>query len=230
MFKKRKKSIVVPLARKLITSTSPKSIISEQFRTIRTNIEFSSPDQTIKTILVTSSVPGEGKTTTAANLAVVFAQEGKKVLIVDSDMRKPALHYTFDILNEKGLSNVLTRHQNHFLALYNTKIENLFIIPSGPIPPNPSELLSTQKFEIFLEEVKELYDLIIFDAPPLLSVTDAQILSHKCDGTILVVKSGFVDKVDVLKAKTSLNTVHAKILGVVLNNYNTTNSNYYEYY
>lgn len=228
--KLNKKSLKSAAIRSLIAKDSPNSIISEQFRTIRTNIEFSRPDQIIKTILVTSSIPGEGKSTIAANLGVVFANEGKRVLLVDADMRRPTLHNTFSIFNIEGLSTVLTKQSHYFLAMKYTSVENLNLIPSGPIPPNPSELLSSKKFEAFLEDVYEDFDIIIFDAPPLLSVTDAQILSHKCDGTLLIVNSGNVDKSDVLKAKARIESVKANILGVVLNNYNYSKNKQYDYY
>ncbi|RUL55164.1 MULTISPECIES: CpsD/CapB family tyrosine-protein kinase [Lysinibacillus] len=226
----KKKKQQPTLARKLIASSNPKSIITEQFRTIRTNIQFSMPDQEIKTILVTSSIPGEGKTTNAANLGVVFAQDGKRVLIVDADMRKPTMHHTFNLFNVVGLSNILTKQVDIQSAIHHTDIDNIDIIASGPIPPNPSELLSSKNLDSFINEVIHEYEIIIFDAPPLLSVTDAQILSNKCDGTLLIVKSGYVDKTDVIKAKASLEAAHAKILGVVLNNYKMPKTNNYYYY
>lgn len=226
----KKKKQQSRLARKLVANSNPKSIITEQFRTIRTNIQFSMPDQELKTILVTSSIPGEGKTTNTANLGVVFAQEGKKILIVDADMRKPTLHHTFNLFNVVGLSNILTKQSSFQVAIQYTDIENLHIIPSGPIPPNPSELLSSKNLEMFISEVKQEYEIILFDAPPLLSVTDAQILSNKCDGTLLIVNSGNVDKADVLKAKASLEAVHATLLGVVLNNYKMPKNKSYYYY
>ena len=163
---KKKMSRLATMRRRLITVSDSKSIIAEQFRTIRTNIKFSVPDIDLKTILVTSSTPGEGKSTNAANLGVVFAQEGKKVLIVDADMRKPTLHHTFGIFNTVGLSTLLSRQNDYNCAIQETPIVGLFVLPSGPIPPNPTELLSSKTFDVFLEEVKNNYDIIIFDAPP----------------------------------------------------------------
>ncbi|MEG0259979.1 MAG: CpsD/CapB family tyrosine-protein kinase [Lysinibacillus sp.] len=227
--KKRKQRKLSTMARKLVTVSDSKSIISEQFRTIRTNIKFSMPEQNIKTILVTSSIPGEGKSTNAANLGVVFAQEGKRVVIVDADMRKPTLHHTFGILNVNGLSNVLTRQQEHFEVIQETSVEGVNVILSGPIPPNPAELLSATNMDRLLLELSKDFDIIILDAPPLLSVADAQILSNKCDGTLLVVNSGVVENVSVLKAKAILETSKAKILGVVLNNYKLPRNHYYQY-
>lgn len=230
--RKQKKSKLAAMGRRLITVSDSRSIIAEQFRTIRTNIKFSVPDTDLKTILVTSSTPGEGKSTNAANLGVVFAQEGKKVLIVDADMRKPTLHYTFGIFNTVGLSTVLSRQNELNCAIQETPIVGLFVLPSGPIPPNPAELLSSKAFDAFLEEMKKHYDLIIFDAPPLLSVSDAQVLSHKCDGTLLIIHSGVAEKENVLKAQSILVSSQAKVLGVVLNNYKMPKNRkyYYEYY
>ncbi|MGM9946109.1 MAG: CpsD/CapB family tyrosine-protein kinase [Lysinibacillus sp.] len=230
--RKKKKSKLAAMGRRLITVSDSRSIIAEQFRTIRTNIKFAVPDTDLKTILVTSSTPGEGKSTNAANLGVVFAQEGKKVLIVDADMRKPTLHHTFGIFNTVGLSTVLSRQNEFNCAIQETPIVGLFVLPSGPIPPNPTELLSSKTFDTFIEEMKNNYDIIIFDAPPLLSVSDAQVLSHKCDGTLLIIHSNVAEKEDVLKAQSILATSQAKVLGVILNNYKMPRSRkyYYQYY
>ncbi|WP_347177938.1 CpsD/CapB family tyrosine-protein kinase [Sporosarcina thermotolerans] len=188
MFRKRKRQMLAT-SRKLVTSVNPKSFISEQFRTIRTNINFSTPDKELKTLLFTSSSPGEGKSTSAANVAIVFAQEGKKVLLVDADMRKPTMHFTFKTSNSIGLSNLLTKQFSLEEVTRITNIENLYLITCGQIPPNPAELISSSSMEALIEELALMYDIVIFDAPPLLSVADAQILSNKCDGTILVINS-----------------------------------------
>lgn len=217
------------LKRHLVTITDSDSIISEQFRTIRTNISFSLPDQELKSIVITSSTPGEGKSTNAANIAVVFAQEGKKVLLVDADMRKPTLHYTFHLHNSLGLSNVLANRNDLANAIQESFLYNLHIITSGPIPPNPSELLISKNMDFLIEETRKRYDIIIFDAPPVLSVSDPQILAHKCDGTLLIINTGVTEKENVMKAKGILQNSHAKLLGVILNNYQLTES-YYQYY
>lgn len=232
MFKKKKnnKRTSTTLARKLITVENPKAVVSEQFRTLRTNINFSNPDKELKTILVTSSSPGEGKSTTSANISSVYAQEGKKVLLVDGDMRKPTVHYTFGLKNTKGLSNLLTRQATFEEAIQTTPVDNLFVMTSGPIPPNPAELLASQSMEQLIEELGAMYDLIVFDAPPILSVTDAQILSNRCDGTVLVVKAGEAEKAMVQKAKESLVASQANILGVVLNNFVLAKDHYYYQY
>ncbi|MER2029110.1 MAG: CpsD/CapB family tyrosine-protein kinase [Solibacillus sp.] len=219
------------VARKLVTFTETKSHIIEQFRTIRTNIKFSMPVEPLKTILITSSTPGEGKSTNAANLGVVFAQEDKRVLIIDADMRKPTLHHTFKTFNKVGLSNILARRSALHDAVQETFIVGLDVITSGPIPPNPAELLSSQGLDTLLQHVKNDYDIIILDSPPLLSVTDAQILANKCDGSIMILNTGVVDKRAVKKAKALLSASHTKILGVVLNNYKTSKQlNYYNGY
>ena len=230
MFKKRKKTAPTTLARKLITISSPKSVISEQFKTIRTNINFSVPDADLKTLVVTSSTPGEGKSTNSSNLAVVFAQSGKKVLLIDSDMRKPTAHHTFGVLNTAGLSTVLTRQQTIDEVLHETEVDGLSVVTSGPIPPNPAELLASKTMDQLIESLKEQYDMIIFDAPPVLSVTDAQILANKCDGTILVVNTGVALKENVVKAKDMITASQGKILGVVLNNFVLDKDHYYYQY
>jgi capsular exopolysaccharide synthesis family protein len=218
------------IARKLIVKTSPKSFVSEQFRVARTNINFSMPDGELTTLLVTSSLPGEGKSTTSANLAYLFAQEGKRVILIDGDMRKPTVHYTFHLTNTIGLSNVLTKKVSVMDAVNETDLENLQIITSGPIPPNPAELLTANSMDDMIETLKETYDLIIFDAPPVLSVTDSQILANKSDGTILVISAGATDKVSVLKAKELLLASKAKIIGTVLNNFKLQKDHYYYQY
>ncbi|ALC86488.1 capsular biosynthesis protein [Bacillus sp. FJAT-22090] len=231
MFKKRSRNKKIQTAaRKLITIENPKAVVSEQFRTVRTNINFSMPDKELKTLLITSSTPGEGKSTSAANMAIVFAQEGKKVLLIDSDMRKPTMHHTFHITNTVGLSNLLTRKLTMQDVVVDTNIECLDLITSGPIPPNPAELIGSKTMDILMNELMEKYDLIIFDAPPLLSVTDAQILSNKCDGTILVINSGTTEKSNVIKAKEALIASKAKILGTLLNNFVLDKDHYYYQY
>jgi len=216
--------------RKLITKYDPKSPISEQYRTIRTNILFSSVDEEIRTLMVTSSGPGEGKSTTAANLAVVFAQQGKTVLLVDADLRKPTVHYTFNTLNTSGLTSVLTNQMSLMEAVQANDEKNLFVLPSGPIPPNPSELLSSRAMQHFMEQALEEFDMILFDTPPVLAVTDAQILASICQGSVLVVSSGSTEKDALIKTNELLSASNGKILGVVLNNKKQDRTSNYYYY
>ena len=227
---KKNKQSKQTVARKLITLTNPRSVVSEQFRTLRTNINFSMPDHDLKSILFTSAAPGEGKSTASANTAVVFAQQGKKVLLIDADMRKPTTHYTFSRMNATGLSNLLTRQWKIEEVIQETDIEGLHLITSGPIPPNPAELLGSKTMDTLIDTLKENYDLLIFDAPPVLSVTDAQILSNKAEGTILVLNAGTTEKDSALKAKEALVSSQANILGTILNNFILQKDHYYYQY
>ena len=213
-----------------MTLIDPKSPISEQYRTIRTNIQFSSVDKEIQVIMATSSGPMEGKSTTSANLAVVFAQQEKRVLLVDADLRKPTMHYTFNQTNTFGLTTVLAKQISLKEAVNATDIDNLSVLTSGPIPPNPAELMGSQGMDRFLLEVKETYDIIIFDTPPVLAVSDAQVLANKCDGTILVAYSGKTEMDEASKAKDILSAAKGKLLGAVLNHKKLENSDYYYYY
>lgn len=225
-----KKSKMNKDARKLITVTQPKSPVAEQYRTIRTNIEFMAVDREIQAILVTSATQGEGKSTTSSNLAVAYAQQGKNVLIIDTDMRRPTVHYTFRVANGLGLSSLLTRQAEKEKAILPTKVDNLSILTAGPIPPNPAELLSSRAMEHLVAQLREEFDIIIFDAPPLLQVADSRITSKLTDGVVLVVGCTTSDRQRVLKAKEQLELAEAKILGVVLNRRELTDDSAYQYY
>jgi capsular exopolysaccharide synthesis family protein len=227
---KKTKKQMMNTKRKLITKTNPKSPISEQYKTIRTNINFSSVDKEMRSLMVTSGGPGEGKSTTAANLAVVFAQEGKKVLLVDADMRKPTAHYTFGLTNTFGLTTVLTRQKELTDVTNATDVPNMDVLPCGPIPPNPAELLSSRAMAHFFEEAYRNYSMVIFDTPPVLAVSDGQVLANQCDGTILVISSGTTEVEAAQKSKELLDSAKAKLLGVVLNNRELKETNYYYYY
>lgn len=214
----------------LITETNPKSPISEGYRILRTNIEYSSIDQSLQIIMVTSSKPSEGKSTTCANMAVAFAQSNKRVLLIDADLRKPTQHHIFGKSNRFGLTTALFNQKELQDVIQQTNTDNLSLIPSGPTPPNPSELLSSNRMAALLETTKSMYDMIIIDTPPILFVTDAQIVAAQSDGVVLVVDSGKVKKDVALKAKASLDHVKAKLLGVVLNNINRKHADSYYYY
>ncbi|SDX26754.1 CpsD/CapB family tyrosine-protein kinase [Paenibacillus sp. CF384] len=217
-------------SRYLITYYEPKSPISEAYRAMRTNIDFSSVDDHIQVIMGTSASPGEGKSTTIANIAVVYAQANKKVVLIDADMRKPTMHHTFGQSNRQGLSSLLSRQCELDEAVKATDIPNLYIIPSGPVPPNPSEMVASQRMSALIEELRTKFDIVLIDTPPTLAVTDAQLISTKCDGVLLVVESGKIKRDAVIKAKQQLTHVKARILGVVLKNIEQKNSEGYYYY
>ncbi|XCA84075.1 CpsD/CapB family tyrosine-protein kinase [Exiguobacterium mexicanum] len=216
--------------RELITVLKPKSPISEQYRTIRTNLEFTAVDDELQTMVITSASSGEGKSTTSSNLAVVYAQQGKRVLLVDCDMRRPTAHFTFRLSNGIGLSTVLAKKTTVEKATHSTQIENLDLIAAGPIPPNPSELLSSKMMDRVLEELKTNYDIIILDAPPMMQVADTRLLARKVDGVVLVVGCDKSDRQMVVKAKEQLTLAEAHILGVVLNKREPQGSDDYYYY
>ena len=234
MARKRKDSKndkLLTLKRRLLAHNSPKDPVAEQYRTIRTNIQFSGADQEIKSIVLTSTGPGEGKSTTASNLATVYAQQGLRVLLIDADLRKPTAHYTFRLENHVGLTNVLTKQSTLGQAVQGTEVPELFLLTSGPIPPNPAELLASNNMTELLKEMKEQFDMVIFDTPPVLAVADAQILANQVEGSILVVSSGKTDKEAAIKAKELLLKANAKVLGAVLNNRKMEEgSDYYYYY
>lgn len=213
----------------LIAHRNPKSLATEQYRLIRNNIQFSSVDKKIKTIVVTSPEPSDGKSTTAANLAVVLAQQGKQVLLIDADLRKPSVHYTFNVSNIHGLTSVLTKKINLEQAFYKSTIPNLDVLTSGPIPPNPSELLDSNAMEMMIEQLKGMFEYIVFDTPPILIAIDSQIMANKCDGVIMIVASGKTHKDIGVKAKDRLHQANAHVLGVVVNGIESTN-NRYRYY
>lgn len=216
--------------RSVIAMSEPKSINSEQYRTIRTNIEFSSVDTEVKSLLITSAGPEEGKSTTAANLAVVFAQQGKKVLLIDADLRKPTVHFTFKLDNGTGLTSLLLKQMPFQKAVLPADEANLDILTSGPIPPNPAELLSTGAMKDLLSEAAAVYDKVILDTPPVLAVADTKILGSYTDGAIMVISSGKTDKEKAAKAKEALDYCPCKLLGAVMNGKKQTKHSDYAYY
>lgn len=208
----------------------PKSPIAEAYRTIRTNIQFSKVDKDIKTILLTSSKQDEGKTTVASNIAVSFAAlEGKRVLIIDADLRNPSIHRMFNISNNHGLTDVLTNQKSLKDCVQMTEVENLQILTTGKMPPNPAEMLESKRMREFIEVLKDYYDYIFIDAPPIGVITDAGILANYCDGTIMVVGAGETEREAAKITKERLETVKANIMGVILNKY-AEEEKYYGYY
>lgn len=218
---------------RVVSYSNPKSPISEAYRSIRTNIEFSNFDEEIKTIVVTSSQQNEGKSTVTANLAVSFATlEDKKVLIMDGDLRNPTVHRMFGISNITGVTDVLTGNKDFLECIYTSKVEGLHVLTCGKTPPNPAEMLGSKKMRKFVEELKDHYDYIFIDAPPVGIVTDAGVIASYVDGTVFVVGSKEADVESVKISKDKLEKVNANILGVVLNKYEAEGSNYgyYNYY
>lgn len=211
-----------------IVDKDPKAIASESYRTLRTNIQYSSFDKEYRVILVTSSEPGEGKSTTSGNLALSLAQGDKKVILVDCDLRKPSLHKNFKISNLYGLSDVLIGKET--LEDASGKKGNLTILTAGKIPPNPSEMLASNAMTNLIEDLKKDYDYIILDTPPVQAVTDSQILSTKADGTILVVRAEKTKKDSVQNSIGLLRKVNANIIGTVLNGVDNSRHKYYYYY
>ncbi|BCG60558.1 CpsD/CapB family tyrosine-protein kinase [Paenibacillus sp. URB8-2] len=216
--------------RHLITVTNPRSTVSEAFRALRTNIDFSSVDDKIQVIMVTSSGPEEGKSTVTANLAAAYAQADKKVVLIDADMRKPTGHRTFSLSNRYGLSSLLSQQANLDEVIQGSEVPNLSIITSGPIPPNPAEMLASNRMSAVLQELRQRFDIILIDTPPLLAVTDAQIMASKSDGVIMVVSYGRVKRDIAVKAKANLDRVGGRVLGVVMNNVKRKASEGYYYY
>jgi capsular exopolysaccharide synthesis family protein len=218
--------------RQLIASMRSKAPETEAYRTLRTNIQFSSVDKPIRSLLVTSSSPGEGKSTTTANLAVVMAQTGQKVIVVDTDLRRPVLHKVFGIPNNTGLTTALLAGdlvalESHVQA---TEIENLRALTSGPIPPNPSELLGSQRMRSLIESLAEQADLVIYDSPPVLAVTDAAVMGRQVDGVLLVADAGKTREHAMMSAVGELQKTGANLLGVALNRLDTRRGAYQYYY
>lgn len=214
----------------LVTFLNPKSNISESYRVLRTNIQFSSVDKKLKSIIVTSAAPGEGKTTNICNMAVTFAQAGNKVLLIDGDLRKPRIHRVFGVRSERGLTLAITHMDTYKDNIISSKINNLDLMLSGPIPPNPAELLASKNFKKLIELLNEDYDYILIDSPPTSPFTDAVVMSTVCDGVILVVSSGMIDKEVIKYAKEQFVNVNVKILGVILNNLDIKSRSNYNYY
>jgi non-specific protein-tyrosine kinase len=203
----------------LVTISNPRSPISEAYRSLRTNLEFSSLDRPLKTMVVTSAGPEEGKSTTLANLAVTLAQAEKKVILVDCDLRRPSQHEIFEVGNSLGLTTMVVDEEAfRNPPLQETPVPNLKLLPSGPLPPNPSELLGSRRMEEIIATLREKADLVLFDAPPIIAVTDAAVLASKVDGVLLVIKAGTTKRDHAQRAKALLEKVNARLVGAVLNN------------
>ncbi|MBM2826779.1 MAG: Non-specific protein-tyrosine kinase [Dehalococcoidia bacterium] len=202
----------------LVTYSNPQSPAAEAYRQLRTNVQFSSLDHPIKSLLITSTSLEEGKSTTLANLAITFAQTGNSVILVDCDLRRPGLHELFGVSNERGLTSFFINGSSMEIPLVESGIENLRLITSGPLPPNPSELLGSKRMQDLLDELKSKAGYVLLDSPPIIAVTDAAVLAAQVDGVLLVLRAGKTKRETALKAKAVLERVNANLLGVVLNN------------
>ena len=209
---------------------NPKSTVAESCRVVRTNLLFMSPDKPFRSLLVSSAGPQEGKSATVINLGVAMAQSGNRVLLLDTDMRRPRLHKAFGVPNDKGVSSVVVGEGRLEEAIKNTEVPGLFLLPCGPIPPNPAELLHTKTFNDLLQQLFQRYDRVILDSPPIAAVADAVVLSTQVDGVLLVVKAGTTNRELAKRALRSLADVKTKLSGVVLNHIDLSDPKYSGYY
>ena len=226
------------IERRLLTHEDPKSPISEAYRSLRTSLMYDNDEENCKIMLVSSSGPGEGKTTTVANLAITYANMGKKTLLVDADLRKPVIHKMFKSDSEKGFTNFLTSNEKDIKNLYySTDVKNLSIIKSGAVPPNPSELLSSKAMNDFIDQVKNTFDVVLFDTPPMIAVTDAFILDKFVDKKLLVIRASVTQKGALERTLVNMENMSTSLDGVVFNGVDESNTygggyyyNYYQYY
>lgn len=219
-----------PMSEDIVTHLDPRSPASEAFRVLRTNLQFSSVDRELKSVLITSAGPGEGKSVVASNLAVAFAQSGKKTVLVDIDLRRPTMHERFGVANREGVSTGIVNGLTEDI-LVESEIPNLWLLPSGPTPPNPAELLGSQSMKRLVTQLTEWADMVVFDAPPVIAVTDSCVVAPLVDGVVLVVKLGQADRNMTLRAKQLLANVKANIIGAVVNDVdNSTGQGYYYYH
>ena len=218
----------------LISKEDPQSLIAEAFRMVRTNLRFVGLDQELSTIMVTSPVPGDGKTTVAANLAIALASHEEKVLVVDADFRIPAVHKIFNLPDSPGVTSILTEGRSYQSVMHSVEgVNNLNVLTTGPIPPSSSELLTSTKMKELIAEMKGDYDRVIFDVPPVLVATDALDLASILDGTLLVLRLGEIDRRAMRRMKEILDTAKIRVLGGVMNSVDVRDNRYgygYSYY
>jgi capsular exopolysaccharide synthesis family protein len=219
-----------PSERDLYIFRNPKSTVAEACRAIRANLLFMSPDRPLRTMLITSSGPREGKSATAVAAGIVMAQSGSRVLLVDTDMRRPRLHRAFGVPNDRGVSSVLVGDALLDEVLKTTEIPGLFVIPSGPIPPNPAEMFHTQAFRDFVGTVSSRYDRVVFDSPPVNAVADPVVLSTHVDGTLLVIRASVTHKALARRVIRVLGDVKARVFGAVLNDVELRSPKYGDFY
>ena len=216
--------------KELLFYNNPKGLFSESIRTLRTNLQFSLAANEANMVMITSSVPGEGKSFISANLGIAFSMTNLKVLLVDCDMRKGRLHNIFKVDNEIGLSNLLLDDiKNYKKYIKKTEIENVSILPIGIIPPNPSELLNSEKFKNLLDILKENYDLVILDTPPIGSVADSLIIAKYVDEAVIVTSHKSTPMEELNETKKALESTGVKIAGVIINKLRTKKSSRYNY-
>lgn len=201
----------------LITLTDPRSPISEAYRALRTNLSFYSLDNPIRSLVVTSAAGEEGKSTTIANLAVTLAQSGRRTILVDCDLRRPSLHTIFNLRQEPGLTEMVLGQQEA-APLQETGVENLWLLPSGTLPPNPADLLGSKRVDRVISALMAEVDMVLFDAPPVVAVTDAAVLGGKVDGVLLVVSAGKTRREHAERAKEILEKAKVRIVGATLTN------------
>lgn len=219
---------------RLIAEAAPKSQAAEAYRTLRTNIQFAALDRPVRTIVITSTIPEEGKTTTAANFAVVIAQAGSRVCLIDTDLRRPILHHLFGVSNERGLTNALVEGLPLAKIAQATRVPNLSVVTSGPLPPVHGELVGSKRMRDLLDASVSDFDLVLCDTPPVMAVSDAVALSAQCDGVILVVRVGAASADAVRRTAKQIESVGGRILGVLLNRADMRRdghySDYFRYY
>ena len=216
--------------RPLITEKEPKSPASEAYRTLRTNIHFSGIDKPCRTIVFTSAAPGEGKTTSVANFGVVTAEAGTRVCLIDSDLRRPALHKVFGLPNTRGLTTALLENLPLADVAQATATPSLSVVTSGPAPPNPAELVGSRRMRDLLDAAESAFDLVLCDSPPVMLVSDGIALSAQCDGVVLVVRAGSMPHEAIRRAVEHIESVKGRILGVILNSVDPRRDGYYHYY
>lgn len=219
----------------LIININPKSMFSESIKSIRTNLQFSAIDKELKTILITSPSVGNGKSFVSANLAAAYGQDGKKVLIIDCDLRRGRQHEIFNVMNQtnSGYSNLILNFKDEVkLSRYviKTEIKNIDIIPTGPTPPNPIELLASKNNADVIKELRKHYDIIILDCPPVLGISDTQVMIRHADANVVVVASGETQMELLERCKKTFETANGKLDGVIINKASVKGSSYYSYY
>lgn len=220
--------------RSILNFSGDDSVIAESYRSLRTNLSFVSPDHPLRTLVLTSAGPSEGKSLTISNLAVAYAQMGKRTLIVDSDLRRPVQHHIFNQKREPGLSDCFTDNPDFERIIKKTEKDNLFVVTAGTFTPNPAELIASNRMSKLIEYFKEAFDMVFFDTPPIVAVTDATLLSKKMDGLLLVVRSNHTDRMMASRAIGNVRNVGVNVIGTVLNDINLSNRytsyGYYKYY